>query len=114
MPRAYEDYLADIVTAIEAIDANIQGLTFEEFTANSNRVKAVLLDLAVIGEACHHIPADARVKAPDVEWNKIVGLRNVIVHGYWLVNHHIIWQTARTSIPELREQMKPLLDEFSI
>jgi uncharacterized protein with HEPN domain len=113
MPRTYEDYLADIVKAIEAIEVNIKGLTFETFTADDNRVKAVLLDLAVIGEACHHIPDDVRANAPDVEWHKIVGLRNVIVHGYWLVNHRIIWQTARTSVPQLREQMKPLLDELS-
>ncbi len=109
MPREYREYLADILTATQAIEGNVSGVTYEQFAADTNRVKAVLLDLAIIGEACRHIPVEVRARAPAIEWEKIVGLRNVIVHGYWLVNHQAIWETARANIPELRQQAEGLL-----
>ena len=112
MPRAYREYLSDILTAIEAIETNISDLTFEEFTADTNRVKAVVLDLVVIGEASNHIPVDIQARAPGVEWAKIIGLRNMIVHGYWLLNTRAIWETARHDVPVLREQIEALIKEL--
>jgi uncharacterized protein with HEPN domain len=112
MPREYREYLADILTAAQAIKANVSSVTFEQFAADSNRVKAVVLDLVIIGEASNHIPNDIQAKSPEVAWAKIVGLRNMIVHGYWLLNYRAIWETAHNDVPDLHHKIEALLKEL--
>jgi uncharacterized protein with HEPN domain len=112
MPREYREYLVDILRAAEAIKTNVSSITFEEFAGDSNRVKSVVLDLVIIGEASNHIPDDIQVKSPEVAWAKIVGLRNMIVHGYWLLNYHAIWETACKDVPDLHHKIETLLEEL--
>jgi uncharacterized protein with HEPN domain len=112
MPREYREYLTDILRAAKAIETNVSGITFDEFIADTNRIKAVALDLVVIGEASNHIPNDIQEKSPEVAWAKIVGLRNMIVHGYWLLNHRAIWETACKDVPDLHNKIETLLEEI--
>lgn len=109
MPRAYEQYLRDIRAAVAAIRANTDDLTYDDFADDLNRVKVVLFDLMIIGEACHHLPEHVRQRSPDTEWEKIVGLRNVIVHGYWQVKVRVIWETVTKHIAPLTEIVDHLL-----
>lgn len=51
---------------------------------------AVLLNLAVIGEAVRALPSETRDRAPDVPWGAIAGLRNVVVHEYFRVDAELI------------------------
>lgn len=112
MPRAYEQYLRDIKAAIDSIGNNTRDLTYATFAADLNRVKVVLFDLMVIGEASHHLPEDIRQRRPEIAWEKIVGLRNVIVHGYWQVKPRVIWETVNNHIPQLGEAIARLLDDL--
>lgn len=112
MPREYRLYLVDILQAAASIEANVSEISFEAFAADSNRLKAVVLDIVVIGEASHHVPQDIRAKVPEIPWGRIVGMRNLIVHGYWLLNQAAIWETARTEVPRLRIQIEQLLKEL--
>src|SRR5687767_7668923 len=112
MPREYKDLLADILSAARAIEANVTDITFEQFADDENRVKAVLFDLALIGEACRSIPDEIRAKRPSVAWGQIVGLRNFIAHVYWTIQIEKIWQIAVSDVPELRKQIEELLNEL--
>jgi uncharacterized protein with HEPN domain len=112
MPRDYRDLLADILSSARAIERNASELGYEEFSADENRVKAVLYDLAVIGEACRSIPDEIRAKRPTVEWGKIVGLRNFIAHVYWTIRIDKIWEIVRSDVPELAKQIESLITEL--
>ena len=112
MPRSTEDYLQDILRATETITARIDELTEAAFFADDVLVDSILFNLVAIGEACNHLPAALRAQHPDVEWAVIVAMRNRIVHGYWDVNPTIIWETIQQNIPQLRDQMRSLLQDF--
>src|SRR5688500_7860352 len=112
MPREYKDLLSDIISATTAIESNVTGLTFDQFEEDTNRVKAVLFDLALIGEASRSIPDEIRAKRPSVAWGQIVGLRNFIAHVYWTIQIEKIWQIAVSDVPELRKQIEELLNEL--
>lgn len=112
MPRDYRDLLEDIASAALAIEQNIASLTYDQFVVDTNRVKAVLFDLAVIGEAVRNLSDEIREKRPEVEWSKIVGLRHFIAHVYWTIKIEKIRDIARADVSDLRKEVESLLEEL--
>jgi uncharacterized protein with HEPN domain len=107
--RPEELLLQDILHATVAIEQFIAGLDFEEFDASLLTRHAVSHDLAIIGEAAAKLPADFRIRHGSIPWRQIIGLRHVVVHGYFGLNWERVWATASVSVPELRDQIKAIL-----
>jgi uncharacterized protein with HEPN domain len=61
-----------------------------------------LLHLHIIGEDTRTLPDAVRAIAPDVPWNKIIGMRNILVHGYFNIDRDIVWEAATRDAPALR------------
>ena len=68
-----------------------------------------LRNLQIIGEACRALPVEVRALAPDVPWSRIVGMRNVLVHGYFDIDVDIVWEAATRDVPALRPALQRLL-----
>ena len=109
MSRDYRLYLDDIQASVEKILKFTQGLSFDEFSADNKTFDAVVLNLQIIGEATKHIPDSIKEKYPDVDWRRIAGLRDVIVHGYFGLNEHILWDLVQNRVPLLQEQIRDIL-----
>ncbi|HDY67095.1 MAG: DUF86 domain-containing protein [Candidatus Scalindua sediminis] len=77
--------------------------TKSEFFNDRKTFDAVMRNLEIIGEAVKHIPADVRRKYKSVEWKKIAGLRDIVVHEYFGINEKIIWDVIENKIPTLKE-----------
>lgn len=71
-----------------------------------------LRHLQILGEAAAGLPQDVRDLAPDVPWPSIVGMRNVLVHGYFDIDADIVWEAARRDVPALRSALLRLLQEL--
>jgi len=61
--------------------------------------------LEIIGEAVKNIPQNFRNAHPNIEWRKIAGLRDVLIHGYFGVDIEKIWEVVKKDIPILKEQV---------
>jgi uncharacterized protein with HEPN domain len=89
----------------------VQGSSFDEFQKNEVQRLAVERALQIIGEAASQVPVGFRSEHPDIEWQRIVGLRHILVHGYTKIDQEILWEIAVSSAPELIGLLKPLVGE---
>lgn len=104
--REISDYLDDIVTAIADVEAFTNGMSYEMFAADKKTVNAVIRCLEVLGEASKHVPAAFRNKHSDIPWNKMAGMRDVLIHDYMGVDLKTVWKVAQERLLEL----KPLIE----
>jgi uncharacterized protein with HEPN domain len=113
MPRTFRTYLEDIHEAARAVLDHTAALDFDSFRENELVVKAVLYDLAVIGEAARAVPDTVREAHSEIAWRRIIGLRNIITHEYFGVDLVIIWDIVQNHVPALHEQIGQMLAEYS-
>ncbi len=110
-PRRLADYLQHILEAIDNIRDYTAGATLETYLADRKTQDAVLRNLEVIGEASNNVvkPHAAFAAAhPDVPWRFAYEMRNALSHGYFTVDHMIVWRTVQTDLPPLRAQVAQL------
>jgi uncharacterized protein with HEPN domain len=69
-------------------------------------------NLQIIGEAARALPEDVRALAPGIEWPRIVGMRNVLVHGYFDIDTEIVWQAASRDALALKPRIEQLLQRL--
>lgn len=109
--RDARERLRDILEAISAIERYLdRGKA--EFEQNELLQVWFVHNLQIIGEAARGLPADIRSLAPEVAWPKIIGMRNVLVHGYFELDTEIIWETASRDAIELKLPMAQLLQSL--
>jgi uncharacterized protein with HEPN domain len=84
-------------------------MTFEAFVTDRRTCDAVIRNIEVIGEAAKTLPDDVIAKAPEREWRKIRGMRDVLAHGYFDLDAKVVWSTATTKLDELKRAVRGLL-----
>jgi uncharacterized protein with HEPN domain len=107
--RGWRLRVRDILDAVERVESFTRGLTLDTFVEDERTIAAVSYELVVIGEAAKNIPTEIRAAAPDVPWQVMSDMRNVVAHGYFGVDLSIVWQTATQDVPKLGPLLSPLL-----
>jgi len=77
-PRRWQDRLRDIVAAVEEILAFAEGMDLKAFAADAKTQKAVLADIALIGEAARHVPVRIAEAHPEIPWRDMQDMRNFV------------------------------------
>ncbi len=98
MPRDYRVHLEDILEAIQKIRDFTSGHTLETFVRDAKTIDAVVRNLEVIGEATKKVPASLRAHHPDIDWKRISGLRDILIHEYFRVDVEIIWDIVQNKL----------------
>lgn len=109
--RREELYLTDIVEAIDAIERFLTGIEKDTFLRDDLIQSAVLQKLAIIGEAAARLSKEFRELHPEIEWEDIIGFRNIAVHAYFAVEWSIVWVAATKETPELKHKVAAILDK---
>lgn len=109
MSRDYRLYLDDMRSAAEKVLRYTQGVDFARFVDDEKTYDAVVRNLEIIGEAARHIPADVQAVYPAVQWRRISGLRDIVVHEYFGIDEDILWDIVATQVPELLGQIRKIL-----
>ncbi|GHU95187.1 nucleotidyltransferase [Bacteroidia bacterium] len=98
--------LEHIVEAIAAINSFVADKIIDDLYGDGMLRSAVRYQLTVIGEAANNLTDETRKLFPQIEWRKIVDTRNIITHGYALVDEEIIWHIIKEKLPELDAAIK--------
>lgn len=105
MARDYKAYINDILEAIDRIESYTTNLTFDDFSESRLYQDAVVRNLEIIGEAVKRLPKELIEKYPGMEWKKIAGLRDILIHAYFGIDIEIVWDVVENKIPELKDQI---------
>ena len=104
--------LEDILDSCRKILEYTEGITFEEFESDSKTIDAVIRNFEIIGEAAKLLPDDIKEKYTEVEWHRIRGFRNRIIHDYFGVDLQIIWKITHEQIPGLISGITHILNDL--
>ncbi len=111
MPRDYRVYLQDVLEAVANVGEFVGPMSRHEFEGDKKTLHAVVRNLEVIGEAVKGIPPDVRSRHPQVPWQRIAGLRDILIHQYFGIDIDIVWDIVQNKLPELKAQVQAILDE---
>jgi len=90
--------LQDILDVSLKIEDFTKSMTFTDFQNDRQTIKAVLSNLAIMGEATGNLLPEVEIIYPEIPWIDIRGIRNIVVHDYFRVNSEIIWEAIKTDI----------------
>ena len=111
MPRDSRVYLDDILEATRKITVYTGSLSKAAFLEDEKTFDAVVRNLEVNGEAVKKLPENLRAKHSAVEWKKIAGLRDILIHEYFGLVAVIVWDIVQNKVPALDREVRTMLNE---
>jgi uncharacterized protein with HEPN domain len=81
------------------------------FLTDKKTQNAVLYNITIIGEAVKKLTPDFREQHPQIPWKQIAGMRDKLVHDYRQINLKQVWLVTQIDIPELLNNLHPLLPQ---
>jgi uncharacterized protein with HEPN domain len=85
---------------------------YDAFINDERLSKAICRSLEIIGEASSKIIPDLKSNYPLVSWREMSDLRNKIIHHYFGIDYDIVWDVVVTDIPELKEQILLIIQDY--
>ncbi|MEY3590563.1 MAG: hypothetical protein RLZZ466_1083 [Bacteroidota bacterium] len=98
----------DILDSCNKILQYTSYMSFEEFLKDSKTIDAVIRNFEIIGEAANRLPDEFKEEYPSIDWHKIRGFRNRIVHDYMGIDFGIVWDIRNSYLPSLIESLKKI------
>jgi uncharacterized protein with HEPN domain len=96
----------DILESANKVLEYTGSLSFEEFLKDNKTSDAVIRNFEIIGEAANRLPEEFKNQHSSIDWQRIRGFRNRIVHDYFGIDFTIVWNIIKTFIPDLINQLK--------
>jgi uncharacterized protein with HEPN domain len=104
-------FLRHILNESEFLLKNYQHIELQDLLEDEVFQRACRRSLEVIGEATKNLSDDFKAGHPEIEWRKITGMRDKLVHHYFGVDWEVVWIVLEEKIPQLREDVKRLVEE---
>ena len=102
--------LDDMLQSAQKIKRYSKGHDYNSFIADDKTVDAVVRNFEIIGEAANRIDQDFRDKNPEIEWKRIRGFRNRIVHDYFGIDYEIVWSIIETYLDEMIDWLDTIIE----
>jgi uncharacterized protein with HEPN domain len=102
-------FIWDMLQAIAKIQQFTANLSFEDYLDSVLVQSAVERQLEILGEAAGRISPDFRSTHSDINWRRIIGLRNILIHRYDDIQQQVVWEVVVSSLVPLRTQLEECL-----
>lgn len=112
--------LEDVLTALERIPRRFAGIdsaaAFEQSEEGRDRLDAICMILVAVGEALRQVDKKTEghllARYPEVEWQGVIGVRNVIAHGYFDIDVEQVFDICEKDIPVLIETLRKMIKDL--
>ena len=101
--------LVYIISHCERVEEKVVGKSFDQFKVDEDLQDIICFNIFQIGELINTLPKDSKKKYDNQPWIDIVGMRNIIAHGYGTVKMDRIWKSATQEVKPLREYLEEIL-----
>ncbi len=98
----------DIIESAHKILDYTSNLSFNEFTRDAKTIDAVIRNFEIIGEAANRLPEKFKAQHTSIDWHRIRGFRNRIVHDYFGIDYSIVWEIKESFLPTLLSKLRSL------
>ena len=105
-------FISHILDSISKIEYFMGNVAKESFFNNEEKQSAVIRQIEVIGEAVKNFSTEFKNQYKNIEWNKISGARDKIIHHYFKVNIDIIWDIIKKDLPDLKVKIQKIKEEL--
>ncbi|PSR29501.1 Uncharacterized conserved protein, contains HEPN domain [Sulfobacillus thermosulfidooxidans DSM 9293] len=103
--------LTHIEEAVQRIRRWTERISYQKFLDDEIRQSAVIRQLEIIGEATGRLTAEFLRAHPNLPWNVMKSMRNLLIHGYDEVDIDMVWTTATEDIPHIHAPLQKLISE---
>ena len=104
--------LEDILKSIRLIEEYSDGISFETFVADTMRYYAIMKNVEIVGEAANMLTRDFRETNTELPWREIIGMRNVLVHGYANISNEQLWSAVKDDIPVIKNAVNNYMNKI--
>lgn len=103
MPHSTRKLLLDVSLSCREINEFTKGKTYDDFLEDRLLQLAIEREFEIIGEALHRLEKLEQDKLEQriPEYRKIIGFRNIIAHGYDIIDVAALWDFVKNRVPEL-------------
>jgi len=99
------EHILDSALQVEEV---LTGYTFERFNGDPILRLAIVKLLEIVGEAANHITEETKSRNRNIEWHKMIGLRNLVIHEYFRIDYRIVWDAAVVFLPTLKKEIETI------
>jgi uncharacterized protein with HEPN domain len=104
--------LTDICESLQKIKSYTLGLTYQEFIDDDKTIDAVIRNFEIIGEAANRLSEEVKERFPQINWHRIRGFRNRIVHDYMGIDYGIVWTIIENDVEKLLRDIKEIIKKI--
>lgn len=90
-----------------------QGMEKETFLKDEKTKSAVTHQLLILGEASKAVPIDVKLRAPNLDWRGMAGVKDRLIHAYFNVDYDLVWDTAKNRVPIVKKGLEKLIEELN-
>ncbi|MFI5185750.1 MAG: DUF86 domain-containing protein [Chitinophagales bacterium] len=115
MPSKWElqQLLEDILQASQKILSYTSGISKEDFLKDDQIIDAVTRNFEIISEAASRVPENFRIIHREVEWRRMIGFRNRVIHESFGIDYEMVWKIKEENISELIEFIRQAMDDLT-